>query len=58
MDCQAPAADQYGSCQAPPAPAPIHGGLPFTGLDLGLMLAVGLALLIAGACFRLAGKGS
>lgn len=31
-----------------------HHTLPFTGLDLVMVIAVGLAIVIAGACLRIA----
>jgi hypothetical protein len=63
-ECSGPAGDQYcppteqiltgsgaGPSDAPPNGEP-SGGLPFTGLDLGLVVAAGAGLLGAGLALR------
>ena len=46
----------HGNKQRGTKPVPRHGGLPFTGAQLGLFTIVGLALVGSGLLLRLTGR--
>jgi hypothetical protein len=65
-ECEGPTGDQYcentqvltaGGSGGSADPADPEGGLPFTGLDLGLSLVAGAALLGAGVALRRVSRG-